>query len=681
MPMSIKAKLLLLISVIISSFVIIVVGYFLALAPIDKIRDETAVLMDLRDRIIDEEILINRLLGQLPYVRGLEDFYESVEETNKVFEQVEKIEYIRSKSEDIEDALGIIARLNQMKLERLEDFRAADNRFRESVTEIYIFIDSFNFVKIYQAKRFREDAGAQSAALFNLALADFLSQHSIYENVLDSSVSVITEQFKSIDKESRRIERNTLLGTGTVVVLALILVFIGSFIFANKIVVNIRYIEGSISRLKDGDLTSVANVNSKDDLARLNGNLTVFQDTMKGIINRIKGVSDENLSVRDQLISQVEETEVSSRSITISADEMSADIDQLNETARNSYESVEVISEKIRSLNESILEQTSMVEESSAAVNEMLASIANVEQVTAKKLGSLTEMVNSMESGNEQLKDTSMNIQKINNSIDAIRNMISVIEDISSQTNLLSMNAAIEAAHAGEYGKGFAVVSDEIRKLAEASSQNSREIGASLNEIIENIREATESSDTTLGTFSQTVKEVEGLFGSMSEISQSMVELKAGGDQILTAMDSLQAMAIDVRQDSTAMTDQSATVRTAVENVQAISGSVHSGVKQVSDGIKGISNAIAVIQGMTDTIGSVAERIGDELEFFKTAVDEDHLFDSDNGADSKKDDDILDSSEESLEGSDADEEDTTRDTATIVIDGSTDVDEPNGSNQ
>jgi methyl-accepting chemotaxis protein len=185
------------------------------------------------------------------------------------------------------------------------------------------------------------------------------------------------------------------------------------------------------------------------------------------------------------------------------------------------------------------------------------------------------------------------------------------------------MNAAIEAAHAGDYGKGFAVVADEIRKLAEASSMNSREIGTSLKEIIDNIREATESSEVTLVTFSHTVKEMEGLFSSMSEISQSMVELKAGGDQILTAMNSLQTMAVDVRQDSEAMTDQSQTVRTAVENVQAISGSVRSGVRQVSSGIKGITSAIAIIQDMTGTIGSVAERIGYELDFFQTVTEED----------------------------------------------------------
>ena len=590
----------------------------MALKPIDKMEKETIVIKVLKDSILKELLILNQVLGQSSYVTNIEDLFNSIEETNEIFEDVEKIEFIRTRSPNVAKALDITTSWKEMKLESITQLRQNEALFRDEVVEIFIYQDTFSFVKIYQDKEYIGSAEEYNRIKFYAAMTDFLYSHNVYENVLYSALSVIENQFVTIENEVEKIKRKIIMIIIGTIIIILAIIFKISSIFANRIVININSIESSITKLKDGNLTSISAINTKDDLSRLNKNLISFQNTLKCIIDRIKVVSDENLSVRDKLIKQVEETEASSKFITKSSERMSADIENLDATANDSNQAVELIIEKIANLNESILEQTAMVEKSTVAVNEMIASITNVELVTSRKLNSLETMIISIKDGNTQLNDTSLSIKKINDNIDSIQNMIILIQSISSQTNLLAMNAAIEAAHAGDYGKGFAVVSSEIRKLAEASSRSSKEIGLSLNEIIENILQANSSSDTTKDSFSKIIIDVEELLESINEISHSMVELKTGGNNILMSMNSLQTMAIDVRNLSGEMTDQSKTLKSSAEQVQVISTSVRSGVNQVSDGIIGISAAISIIQDMTESIGSVAERIGDELVFFKT---------------------------------------------------------------
>lgn len=616
--MSIKTKLLSLIVAIMLSFILLFLGYYSAISTIEGINDETKILEFIRGSLIDETIKINGLMTDSYYIKTVDELFVTAEKTITLFEDLKTIVYIRRKSKNIDESLKIISELNILRSERMIDFQKSDILFKKSIKEVFVFIDSFTMVDIYNRSDRLDKVEDSKRISFEESLKNFISARKVYLVTLDSSINEISNQFETINLEIDKIKKQTYITISIVVFIIIVIIFLGSTLFANGIVKNIRLMEKKISYLKEGDLTVVTTIKSNDDLSRVNNNLTVFQEKIKSIIHSIQGISEENVNIQKKQLLQVEDTEKSSLSIQKSSSDIKNNIGLLDNTAKKSHESVQFISEKIDKLNNSIIDQTSMVEESTVSIIEMMASIATIDQVTQKKLESLKIMIESMNNGITLLSNSSENIIKIEDSIETIHKMTLIINEVSSQTNVLAINAEIEAAHAGEYGKGFSVVSDEIRKMAETSSNSSKEINSSVLGIIDNIKTASSSSRITSETFTEILNEVQDLFSSLNEIGMGLVELKTGGEQIQIAMGALQTITVEVKHDSDEITKQSQSVQEASGNIQSISGNVHIEIDKVSDEIVGISESISNLRNLTEVIGTVSERIYNELIFFKT---------------------------------------------------------------
>ncbi len=613
--MTIQSKLLILLLALSLSFLISIAIYFMMISPIEKIEEEKEILTDLKTTIILEQVQLGKLLtGYLENER--ENFVLQSDGTKKAFERINEMEYLPKISSDITTYLDIIMNLETNVEKRTEQLLISFDRIIAHANNLFRIISTINCFSFFT---YPKAVSHPNASAIQADILNFISQISILSQTLDTSNMVINEQFSKIEAEVSRIEKQSYLISISIIALLIIIAFVFGLIMTRRIVRNTKTIEKAIEDIKEGDLTVQFEVKSKDEIGRLGNNLLLFINALKESVMNIQTASSRTVAVKEELLSSTVETSASAEQIKKHTSSMVAVADKLSSTIDQSFKATSEITDNIAKLGNQILEQTSMVEESTASVTQMIATVDNIARMTQKNREVSERLVRASETGKEKLAIMSSVVKGIDETVGTIREMANIIQSISAQTNLLAMNAAIEAAHAGQYGKGFAVVADEIRKLAEASGKSTKNITVTLKQMLAKIKEATESSEVTTQAFAQIGTEVETVSRSLAEIHGSTSELNTGGKQILQAMTSLREVSAQVNEGSQAMSESSKAVDDSMNLVKKISTDVFSVFEEISKGIEDISAAIGNVKHLAVEVGTVSGNLDTAVHRFKTA--------------------------------------------------------------
>lgn len=395
----------------------------------------------------------------------------------------------------------------------------------------------------------------------------------------------------------------------------------GFGISAVTILKPLNFVSSSLGNLSgaEGDLTVSVEVNTKDDIQRLADNFNQFVGRMQAMVTRAQGAAEDETVVFNELTASITETNAAMHEIVTNIESIGSQIARLDDSVSTSVSSVEEISQSIRSMVDQINTQASMVEQSSASITEMMSSINNVAQVTDRKAQSVESLNEAASRGKQQLQTMNTRFHEgVVQRMDEIREMTSAIENIAAQTNLLSMNAAIEAAHAGDAGKGFAVVAEEIRKLADESGHSSKQISTSLKSILSAIDETRENAATTEHEFDLITTEVAETKDAFLEINETTRELRTGAEEITNAVSELNTVTSRIKSGSDEIQVGTTGMLDTQNTVKEISGSVSQGIQEIITGSAEVRKTMNALTEENHRLEQAIAVLNEELSRFKT---------------------------------------------------------------
>jgi methyl-accepting chemotaxis protein len=367
----------------------------------------------------------------------------------------------------------------------------------------------------------------------------------------------------------------------------------------------------------EGDFTKEVKVSGNDEIADIGKSCNQTIGKIKHLIVTIKQLTVSLFDIGGQLSTNMTQTAAAINEITANIESIKGRVLNQSASITEANATMEQITVNIDKLNALIENQSISVARSSSAVEEMLANIQSVTQTLVKNAENVNELSEASEVGRNGLQEVASDIQEIARESEGLMEINSVMENISSQTNLLSMNAAIEAAHACEAGKGFAVVADEIRKLAESSGEQSKTINAVLKKIKTSIDKITISTDNVLNKFEAIDRGVKTVSDQEENIRNAMEEQGEGSKQILESISMLNDITSQVKSGSIEMLEGSMEIIEESKNVGMITQEITGGMNEMASGANQINSAINQVNEISGKNKEHIEVLVKEVSRFK----------------------------------------------------------------
>ena len=426
---------------------------------------------------------------------------------------------------------------------------------------------------------------------------------------------IATVEKSEITEIATRLQKESLFGG---IVIAFILMILELFII-RTIIVKFSSIKKNIDDLNTGDkdLTKRLEIYHNNEISQVKKSVNTFVNTVHETVREIGSANDNLKDTFDNVKKQLDETKNQMNNISNEIHAATATLEAEDKSVMDTSELVSQISSNISTLNQMIDSQVDAITQASAGIEQMIGNIQSISGSVDKMAGEFTELNAATVEGIEKNRIVNELLNSVLAQSKTLQDTNMVIASISSQTNLLSMNAMIESAHAGEAGKGFAVVAEEIRKLADTSATQSKSIGENLKLIAANIQKVVESADLSKASFEVVSDKTNNTSELVYSIKKATEEQSEGSKHLLETLSKMNNISVSVQRSSKKIGDRALTVLDAIAGLKESSKNMAQNFNKIVSTTEVTQQTTNNLNQLTVEMTNAVDDISERIEEFK----------------------------------------------------------------
>ncbi len=396
---------------------------------------------------------------------------------------------------------------------------------------------------------------------------------------------------------------------------AVIVFFVVIFLIGRRLMRPLSHVSGALNEIAAGaaDLTQRLPVNGTDEVGQVARSFDGFIESLQVMIAGMKESVGTLKNLGTDLATNMNETAAAVNQITANIESVTRQVDNQGGQVTSTAASVEELTRNIDALNEQVEREAATIDRTAETINKMLGGVESILATSGNTREQIHALRERIDDGNNAAEEMQTAVEKMTNRSRSLQEANSFVVNIAAQTNLLAMNAAIEAAHAGESGRGFSVVAEEIRKLADQSSTQSRRIADEIKGMESDIETSVGRTNQTkelLGKVDGTIREVEDVFARLS----GEIELQGQhGREIRGAMNELNEIARTVQVGASEMSSANRQILQVVSELSEATAAMRSSMEEIVAGTREINISITNVNEMSnanrETIGEIEHRV------------------------------------------------------------------------